>query len=187
MSAAPHRSIPSEAREDAMPKAVDLERYHEIQQFYFREARLFNEKRYREWLDGMVDKEIRYEMPIFEDRLRADRRPPPEFPPMVYDDDWADLDERVKRLDTNLVWMEDPPSRIRHLITNVEAYETGSGEFEVYSNFLVCRNKGEREETILVGGRRDLLRKRDGALKVSRRTIHVPQRVVLDTNLYYFF
>ncbi|MGH7803553.1 MAG: aromatic-ring-hydroxylating dioxygenase subunit beta [Candidatus Binatia bacterium] len=186
MSGAAH-SIPTNARETAMPKPVDLERYHEIEQFYFREARLFNEKRYREWLDGMVDKEIRYEMPIFEDRLRADRRPPPEYPPMVYDDDWADLDERVRRLDTNLVWMEDPPSRIRHLITNVEAYETDNrDEYEVYSNVLVCRNKGEREETILVGGRRDLLRRRDWGLKVRHRTIHVPQRVVLDTNLYYF-
>jgi len=170
------------------PKLVPHETLHEIEQFYYREARLFSEKRYRDWLNDIVDREIHYVLPVFEDRYRTDRRPQPEFPPMVYDDDYADLDERIRRLETNLVWIEDPPSRVRHLITNVEAYETDDpDEYETYSNFLVCRNRGEREETTLVGGRKDRLRRRGGSqLKLYRRTILVPQRVVLDTNLYYF-
>lgn len=170
-----------------MHQAVSHDLFHDIEQFYFREARLFSEQRYREWFKEMVDQDIHYFLPVFEERLKADRRPPPEFPAAVYDDDYADLDERIARLDTNLVWMEDPPSRIRHLITNVEAYATEKDdEIESYSNFLVCRNRGEREERMLVGGRHDRLRKYGDGFKLARREIAVPQRVVLDTNLYFF-
>ncbi len=170
-----------------MQKPVSRDLFHDIEQLYFREARLFSEKRYREWLTEMVDQDIHYYMPVGEERLRADRRPPQEFPAAVYDDDYKDLDERVARLETNLVWMEDPPSRIRHLITNVEAYHTEKDdELETYSNFLVCRNRLEYEERMLVGGRHDRLRRHGDHWKVARRTISVPQRVVLDTNLYFF-
>ena len=182
------RVVPDDSPRDAsVPTIVPHETLHEIEQFYYREARLFSEKRYREWLKDMVDEEIHYGLPVFEDRYHADRRPQTEFPMMVYDDDYADLDERIRRLETNLVWIEDPPSRVRHLITNVEAYETDDpNQYETYSNFLVCRNRAEREETMLVGGRKDRLRRRGTQLKLYRRTILVPQRVVLDTNLYYF-
>jgi 3-phenylpropionate/cinnamic acid dioxygenase small subunit len=170
-----------------MAKPVSLELHHEIEQFYFREARLFGEQRYREWLESMVDENIHYYLPIFEARYRDDRKPPPVFPPAIYDDDYRDLDERIKRLETNLVWMEDPPSRIRHMVSNIETYQDEeTGDFLGYSNFLVCRNKGEREQVILVGSREDQLRRDGSAFKLKRRTIKIPQRVILDTNLYYF-
>ena len=159
---------------------------HEIEHFYYREARLFSGHRYREWLQTMVDESIHYWMPIFEDRLKNDRRPQPELLPAVYDDDWEDLDDRIKRLETGLVWTENPPSRIRHLVTNVEAYEVENGEIEAYSNFLVCRNRLAHEETILVGGREDRLTHRGEELRILKRKIVVPQRVVKDSNLYYF-
>ncbi len=169
-----------------MPSAVGLELYHEIQQLYFREARLFAERRYREWLETFVDREVRYWLPIFEERYRADRKPPPEFPPAIYDDNYRDLEERIERLETNLVWMEDPPSRIRHLITNLEVYQADQpDQLETFSNFLVSRNRREREQTILVGGREDRLRRGADGWRLLRRKIAVPQRVVLDTNLYY--
>lgn len=170
-----------------MQKVAPHELLHEIEHFYYREARLFGNKDYREWLENMVDKGVHYWLPIFEERLRADRKPAPQFPPFVYDDNYTDLDERIKRLETNLVWMEDPPTRIRHLVTNIEAYCTpDADEFESYSNFLVCRNRREREETILVGGREDLLAGRGSDLRLLRRKIIISQRVVMDTNLYFF-
>jgi 3-phenylpropionate/cinnamic acid dioxygenase small subunit len=170
-----------------MSEYVSLEMFHAIEQFYYREARLFAEKRYREWLDTMVDNNIHYWLPIFEERYRADRKQPPQFPPAIYDDNYADLDERIKRLETNLVWMEDPPSRIRHVISNVEAYHgDNEGEFVVYSNFLVCRNRREREQTMMVGAREDRLRQADSSFKLARRKIMLQQRVIQDTNLYYF-
>jgi 3-phenylpropionate/cinnamic acid dioxygenase small subunit len=51
-----------------------------------------------------------------------------------------------------MAWAEDPPSRTRHLITNIEV-ETGSTDAEilVYSNFLVYRSRGETEQDFFVG------------------------------------
>ncbi len=170
-----------------MASPVGLELFHQIEQFYFREARLFNEKRYREWLESMVDREVYYWLPIFEERYRADRKPPPEFPPAIYDDNYKDLEERIERFETNLIWMEDPPSRIRHLITNLEVYHAANAdELETFSNFLVCRNRREHEQTLMIGGREDRLRRHPDGWRLLRRKINVPQRVIMDTNLYYF-
>lgn len=170
-----------------MSEPVSLELFHAVEQFYYREARLFGEQRYREWLDTMVDSSIHYWLPIFMDRYKGDRKGPPPFPPAIYDDNFADLDERIRRLETNLVWMEDPPSRIRHLISNIEVYHgENDGELIAYSNFLVCRNRREREQTMMVGSREDRLRRDGAGFKLVSREIKLPQRVILDTNLYYF-
>jgi len=69
-----------------MASPVGLELFHEVEQFYFREARLFSDQRYRDWLATMVDREVHYWLPIFQERYRADRKPPPQFPPLIYDD-----------------------------------------------------------------------------------------------------
>ena len=172
-----------------MAAPVPYDVLHEIERFYHLEARLFSRKRYREWLDGMVDQEIHYYLPIVEERYKNDRRPPAEFPPAIFDDNYTDLDERIKRLETDLVWTEDPPSRVLHLITNIDAHSTDRSpdEFESYSNFLVSRHRHEREETVFVGEREDLLVRRDGHFRLQRRKIILPQRVIAHTNLYLFF
>ena len=162
----------------------------EVERFYYREARLMNQKRHREWLETMVDPEIHYWLPITEDRFVKDKRPPPSTDdPAVYNDHLEDLDHRIARLETGLVWMEDPPSRIRHLLSNIEAFETeDQAVLLAYSNFHIYRNRRQRDETNLVGGREDLLRRDgDGKLRVYRRKINLDQRVVLDKNLYFFF
>ena len=90
-----------------MAAPVPPEILYELERFYYLEARLFGRKRYRDWLENMVDKGIHYYLPITEERYKNDRRPPAEFPPAIYDDNYTDLDERIKRLETDLVWSED--------------------------------------------------------------------------------
>lgn len=174
----------SQRSADLVP--VGMEMGYAITQFYYREARLFNQNNYREWLESMIDREIFYYLPIFEDRHRADRKPKPAFPPAIYQENYEDLDQRIQQMETNLSRRLDPPIRIRHLITNVEAFETDKlDEFDTLSNFLVCRNRREREETILVGGREDRIRKTADGFRIVKRTIRIPQRVILDADLYY--
>lgn len=180
-------SVAREEKVMAAPVPADV--LHEIERFYYLEARLFAQKRYRDWLEGMVDKEIHYYLPIVEERYKKDRRPPEEFPPAIFDDDYTDLDERIKRLETGLVWTEDPPSRLLHLITNIDAYSNDHNpqEFESYSNFMISRHRREREESLFVGEREDWLVRRAGHFKLVRRKIILPQRVIAHTNLYLFF
>ena len=106
----------------------------------------------------------------------------------ILDEDKASLVMRIERLDTGMAWAEDPPSRTRHLITNieVEAGETAE-ELQVYSNFMVYRNRGETEQDFFVGQRDDMLRKIDGAWKIARRKIILDQNTLLAKNVSIFF
>jgi 3-phenylpropionate/cinnamic acid dioxygenase small subunit len=52
---------------------------------------------------------------------------------------------------------------------------------------VLYRMMGKREETVFVGEREDILVWRDGRLKLRRRKIILPSRVVAHTNLYVFF
>lgn len=160
--------------------------YNAVCRFYFKEARLFNDLNYREWIDTMVDRGIHYWMPIFEDRYKEDRKAPPAFPPAIYDDDFEELEARISQLESRQARRLNPAPRIRHLITNIEAFETEvAGEIHALSNFLVCRNRREREQTIVVGGREDLLRMTGEGPRLVRRKVIIPQRVVLDSDLYF--
>ena len=173
----------------------------EIEQFLYREARLLDERRFHEWLELLTD-DVRYWMPVRSNRYPKASKAISILDPDRYaeeglakDDELAILDEtketlarRVARLDTGMAWAEDPPSRTRHLIANVEV-EPGESEsvLKVYSNFIVYRNRGETEQDFYVGGRQDVLRQVNGAWKIARRTIVLDQNVLLAKNVSIFF
>lgn len=165
---------------------VDLEVYHEISKFYYKEARLFSTGNYRALIDSMVAPDVHYWLPIVEDRYRADPRPQTKFLPAIYDD-YHDLDQRIRQLETHLSRRTNPEPRMRHVITNIEAFhaEEDEDEFDTCSNFVVCRNRREHEQVILVGGREDRLRREKGSFKLVRRKILLPQRVIHDSDLFY--
>jgi 3-phenylpropionate/cinnamic acid dioxygenase small subunit len=173
----------------------------EVEQFLYREARLLDERRFHQWLELLTD-DIHYWMPVRTSRypksskaiaiLDSDRYEEEE---LSKEDELAILDEtketltrRVARLDTGLAWAEDPPSRTRHIITNIEP-EPGEidSELKVYSNFMVYRNRSETEQDFYVGGRQDVLRKGDGVWKIARRKIILDQNVLLAKNVSIFF
>lgn len=87
-----------------------------------------------------------------------------------------------------MAWAEDPPSRTRHLITNIEVEPGDSAsELKVYSNFMVYRNRGETEQEFFVGARQDVLRHIDGTWKIARRRVILDQNVLLAKNVSIFF
>ena len=93
---------------------------------------------------------------------------------------------------TGIHWAEEPPSRICHLISNVQvvpANPAGAApsEIAVKSRFLVYRNRVETETDFLVGKREDLLRRVNGSWKIARRKIVLDQNVLLAKNLTVFF
>ena len=83
---------------------------------------------------------------------------------------------------------EDPPSRTRHIITNIEV-EAGQSqdEMRVYSNFFMYRTPAETEQDFYVGSRKDVLRWIGGQLSVASRKIVLDQPVLLAKNLSNFF
>ncbi|NIJ37711.1 ethylbenzene dioxygenase beta subunit [Sphingopyxis panaciterrae] len=169
----------------APASAADLAR---IEAFYRMEARLLDEEFYDRWYDLLAD-DLFYWMPLRENRFRRDNRPSLSADNMaMFDETKADIAVRLGRLASNLVWTEDPPTRHVYLISNVEAFETGTtGEYEVHSAFVQYRNRSEHDEAQLVGRRRDLLRMVGDRIEVAGRLILFPQSVLLTKNLSAFF
>ena len=171
----------------------------EVEQFLFREARLLDERRFHEWLELLTD-DVRYWMGARSNRypktskaiaildldryVEDDRTKEDEL--AILDEDKHSLGARVARLDTGMAWAEDPPSRTRHLIGNLEAVPLENGEVEARTAFLVYRSHLETDHQLLSGCREDLLRKVNGAWKVARRTIVLDANVLLDKNLSVF-
>ena len=173
----------------------------EIERFLYREARFLDERRFDEWLELLSD-DIRYWMAARSNRYPRISKAIAILDPDRYveedlagDEELAILDEtkdtltaRVARLATGMAWAEDPPSRTRHLICNIDV-EPGDdpSEFRVYSNFLVYRSRAETEEDLYVGARQDLIRRVDGGWKIARRRLTLDQNVLTAKNVSIFF
>jgi 3-phenylpropionate/cinnamic acid dioxygenase small subunit len=179
---------------------VTDELLRDVEQFLYREARLLDARRFHEWLELFTD-DVRYWMVGRTSRyprsskaitvLGPDRRTETD---LDIEDELAILDEnkvtlsgRIARLETGMAWAEDPPSRTRHLITNIEVEPGDASELTVYSNFLVYRTRAETEQDFYIGARQDVLRRVDGAWKIARRKLVLDQNVLLPKNVSVFF
>lgn len=173
---------------DACGAPVDLATHHAIERFYLREARLLDEERYRDWYDTLAD-DLFYWMPLRENRFRRDKRAPLDPNAMaLFDERKADIAVRIGRLESNMVWTEDPPTRHVYLVSNVEAFETEvAHQYEVHSAFVQHRNRSEHDDATLVGRRRDILRASGEGFLLARRLILLPQSILLTKNLSAFF
>jgi 3-phenylpropionate/cinnamic acid dioxygenase small subunit len=173
----------------------------EVEQFLYREARLLDSRRFHEWLELFTD-DVRYWMTGRSNRYPRSSKAIAILDPDRYveddearDDELCLLDEtketlrgRVARLDTGMAWAEDPPSRTRHVITNIEIEPAASAsEIRVYSNFIVYRSRAETEQDFYVGARQDVLRRIDGAWKIASRRLLLDQNVLSAKNISVFF
>src|SRR5262249_43953528 len=149
--------------------------HREIEEFLYTEAELLDARRFDEWLALFTD-DARYWMPM---------RPnvPPDDPERAFtregaDVNWFDegkdtLGRRVAQIQTGIHWAEEPPSRICHMISNVQIVSTSPAvsaapsEATVRCRFLVYRNRVETETDVLVGKREDVLRRVGGSWKIA--------------------
>lgn len=178
----------TEAESKPDSRAVSADLHREIEAFLYREARLLDTERQREWLEHMVDKAIEYKVWSHQLRFRKDKRSSGPTDVYMYDDDYRSLDVRVAQFETGLQWRVDPPERVRHIVSNVEAFEgEAKGTYQVFSNCLVIRNRRVYEESTFVYGREDTLRRAgDGRLLLLRRHVDYDQRFVPGRNLLFF-
>src|SRR5947209_15510847 len=136
---------------------VDYQLQHEIEQFLYEEAALLDDRKLHEWVD-LFTEDTHYWMPIRRtrtvDQLDQEFTPPDGM--AFFDDDKNLLEMRIKKLDTGYSWSEDPPSRTRHLITNVRIAEQNGDELTVHSNFLLYRTRLETQMDMWVGTRKDV-------------------------------
>jgi biphenyl 2,3-dioxygenase beta subunit len=162
--------------------------HHEVERFYYDEAALLDSHRYEEWL-ALFSDDAHYFMPIR--RTRVQRELDKEFTKpgemAFFDDTKTLLAGRITKLLSGRSWAEDPPSRTRHLITNIRIVKDDGRTLEVESNFHLYRTRLNSEESSWIGSRRDVLRRLEGTFQIVDRKIFLEQTVLLSRNLSNFF
>ena len=161
----------------------------EVEDFYYAEAELLDNRQFREWFRLLAD-DIRYWTPIRHNALEHSNdlkdelaKPGEAF---YFDDDKASLRIRVERVYARNAWAEMPPSRTRHLITNVRIKSDDGSSIEVHANFFVYRTRMETDQDVFVGERQDILRRMNGSFQIARRTIILDQAVLSAKNISVF-
>jgi benzoate/toluate 1,2-dioxygenase beta subunit len=84
-----------------------------VEEFLYQEAKLIDEHRYEEWL-ALWSEDALYWVPCNSDDADPMRQA------MIIYDNRARLEERVYRLTSGAAWAQQPQSRTRRLISNVE-------------------------------------------------------------------
>ena len=171
------------------PLPFNDNRHLQAHQFLVDEAYLLDAQQYEAWLDTLTE-DIRYLMPV---RVTAALGAGFDTSPGMahFDEDKYSLSRRVARFATEHAWTEDPPSRLRHFITNVRTFASeapGDHEhLEVESAELLFRSRGDVNESALVScGRDDVLRRCGDSWKLARRNIITDESVLRMQNLAVF-
>ncbi|MGX1351975.1 3-phenylpropionate/cinnamic acid dioxygenase small subunit [Bradyrhizobium elkanii] len=95
----------------------------DVEDFYYREADLLDDRRFRDWLELLTD-DISYFMPIrrnvkFGQQAARENTKRGEGISWFDEDKWT-LTKRVEQILTGVHYAEEPLSRITHMVSNVQ-------------------------------------------------------------------
>jgi 3-phenylpropionate/cinnamic acid dioxygenase small subunit len=169
-----------------------------VRNFLFDEAEALDDRRYKDWLANFIDPQIHYVIPIRQTRMEEDG---PGFvrDTALQDDDFPALRMRVNRQSSVAAWSENPPTRVRHFITNIRIVsavrmtpETQGADnpelVDVKSNVLITRTRGESTAVDIISAERhDTLRSAAGKFKLLKREVFVDHTTIPTNNFAFFF
>jgi len=164
----------------------DDPRHQDAHRFLVEEAALLDARQWSRWLDLLTD-DVRYVMPVRVTTV-IDAGYDARSDMAHFDEDAYALRKRVERLLTDHAWTEDPPSRTRHLVTNVRSFPgRADDEVEVESTVLLFRSRGDdRDAEYVCAGRHDVLRRGGDGYRLASRLITVDESVLRTQNLAVF-
>jgi 3-phenylpropionate/cinnamic acid dioxygenase small subunit len=146
---------------------LDLALNMRVQQFYYHEAALLDDRRFADWI-ALFDESATYRMPLRRTVPPRERRL--EFSSAnelsIFDETYRDLRQRVEKLHTGKAWAEEPPSRTRHCVSNVRVWREGE-RLVARSNFILHQGRFERDNYIYYGERSDVLVESAGPFGLS--------------------
>lgn len=176
--------LPPGEADAALVEDVSLQR--SVERFLFRESELLDDHRYRDWLE-LLDDELDYRAPVRTTR-RSDGRVD-EDRMFWFEDGRTSLEVRVRRLETDVSWAEEPPSRTRRIVGNVRVRPgPDEGSVAVRSNLLCFRNRGEAPTYDLIAAERhDVLVDRGDGWRLVKREIRFDHGTLGTKNLALLF
>jgi len=160
------------------------EQQHQLERFYFHEARLLDNRQYQQWL-GLVSQEVSYLMPsrvnvAVNNRERGNEHMisverelegQESMGCPIREETYIHLMVRVERAFKVNSWSENPPARTRRIIGNIELMEVDGDELAALSNFHLYYARPGSDNFIYSGQRRDRLMRVDGSFQIRRREV----------------
>jgi 3-phenylpropionate/cinnamic acid dioxygenase small subunit len=147
--------------------------------FLFKEARLLDDFNLDGWLQ-LLDQKIEYTAPVRQtvnilDGSGISRRA------FYFNEDYGSLALRIKKLNSEYSWSENPRTRTRRMISNIEvigdAQPDGRRLIDVTSNIAIfCHRGDEPQPKIITGQRLD-------TLCIGAETKILRRKVLLDTTV----
>jgi 3-phenylpropionate/cinnamic acid dioxygenase small subunit len=136
-----------------------------FEEFIIHEARLLDERRFREWMELFAD-DGTYWVPAV-----LDQKNPFDQASLFYDD--RDLMKtRVDRLEHPRIHVQTPPSRTAHLVGNVivEEADQAKGEFSVGSTLIMVEYRDD-EQRVFAGRQRHRLRRHGDTFRIVQKRV----------------
>ncbi|WP_157217061.1 aromatic-ring-hydroxylating dioxygenase subunit beta [Flavisphingomonas formosensis] len=185
---------------EAFAPALDVEWLRRVEQFYYREARLLDERRYLSWLE-LLSPAILYLMPgRFVPLARASAADPetihapdkelsgygPRALPLR-EEGFAHLAQRAERALKPNAWAENPPPRIRRFVANVEVEPLAGGSVRAWSNLLLFHSQQGRADHLFSAQRRDRLETYGDHLRIVEREVRLDGDTITGPSVALFF
>jgi 3-phenylpropionate/cinnamic acid dioxygenase small subunit len=133
--------------------------------FLIQEARLLDERRFREWMELFAE-DGTYWMPAVPDQAS-----PFDQASLFYDDREL-MKTRVERLEHPRIHVQTPPSRTAHLVGNVllEQADEAKGEYVVGSTVIMVEYRDEAQR-LFAGRQRHRLRRDGAGLRIVEKRV----------------
>jgi 3-phenylpropionate/cinnamic acid dioxygenase small subunit len=166
------------AMSDAKLTAVNDGLFVEIQRFLYREAALLDRRDYSGWLSLTTD-DVRYRVTAVVARDAGSA--PMDY--AIIDENQTGLKSRIDQISNpRLTRAENPPSMMRRVVSNIEAYHAeNQHEFAVTSYLLAYRSRPSAPEGgFYVAVRNDTLRRNDANWRLARRTVQLDHVMLQD-------
>ncbi|MGA4688714.1 aromatic-ring-hydroxylating dioxygenase subunit beta [Rhodococcus sp. AB351] len=179
-----------ETTASSRPLSTADQRSAEVTDFMLYEAELLDDLNERQWLTELVSADIDYQVPV---RETVERARGTGFSTSTFHlrETYGSLESRVTRGETKYAWAEDPPSRVRHFVTNIRVRPHESGDehlIRAKSNILIYRTRqSQTAPQMLSGERDDIFCRENGELKLLRRIVYLDLSVIGTHNLSLFF
>lgn len=163
---------------------VDPREQRDLERFYFYEARLLDNRQYRQWLE-LLSTDIRYLMPSRvnvqvdnfmrgqEGMLSIDRELEghDSMGCPHREENFLLLQLRAERAYKINSWSENPPARTRRIVGNIELLARDGDTLSVLSNFHLYYARPGSENVVYSGQRRDTLQSTVDGLRIMQREI----------------
>lgn len=184
--------------DDLAPITPELQQ--SVEQFYYREARLLDNRQYQTWLT-LCSESIRYVMPARTNPLVDNKaRGNEEMISVEHELDGADSngtpirDEsypylmlRVERSFKPNAWAENPPARTRRIVGNVEIADVLEDRLSVTSAFHLFYSRPGSENFLYAGQRRDVLLREGADYRILDRVVVMDMAEITFPTLGLFF